>query len=215
VSEINTRRRFFKGSTVLLGAAVALAPVHSVRSEGQSDDFPGGSFDTALNKIFAGEGGESGIGFSPLRQQADGKWSFSVPALDGAQVKQAVSGNSLYRDHSFAIHLSPSGQYEGWQRTWRQEGLDSCPTQGSANYSYILNSHGECWVVTDQDVQGGWTIEGDLLCFDPVPSALTNAQCNRVSLVLNSLVLWDPDGHMIGKGNELHKGKSIRRTYLD
>lgn len=209
------KRRFWTGSSMLVGAAVALTSVDSAISDDDRDDFPGGTFDNALHKLFANEGGESGIGFTPLEQQEDGKWRFSVPALNEAQLEKTVRGNTLARESAFAIHLESSGQYEGWQRLWRRADLAQCPTEGGVNYTHIVNSSGECWLVTDEDIEGSWSIEGDRLCLEPVPVRLADARCNRVTLVLNSVVLWDGDGNMFGKGSELRQGDSTRRSYLD
>lgn len=215
MNRIVRKRRFWAGSSVLVGAAVALTSVDSAVAEDTSGDFPGGTIDKALHKIFANEGGENGLGFTPLEQQPDGKWSFSVPALNESQLEQAVTGNTFAREYAFAVHMAPSGQYEGWQRVWHQAELEDCPSEGSAKYPHIVNGSGECWLATEEEITGSWEIRGDQLCLDPVPVRLADAQCNRVTLVLNSAVLWDENGNMFGKGTDLREGKSIRRDYLD
>lgn len=215
MDRMTRKRRLWAGSGAVVGAAVALTTADSAVADGKADDYPGGSIDTALNKIFANEGGESGLGFTPLEQQANGNWSFSVPALNKEQLEKAVTDNTLARRSAFAIHMSSTGQYEGWQRIWDQRDREDCPMRGGVNFAWYVNHSGECWFATDSDIRGSWTIRDDMLCLDPVPVRLTDARCNRITLVLNSVVMWDEAGKMFGKGSELRQGKRIERAYLD
>ncbi|MGC1524355.1 MAG: hypothetical protein WA803_22640 [Steroidobacteraceae bacterium] len=180
-----------------------------VGNDSVGSDFPGGSFNDALSRVFMGEGGQGGLGISPLRND-HGAWSFSVPVLNGAQLHQAITDNSLRSENHFALHFAPSGEYRGWALLWTQQPMTRCPSKKGENYVVLER---ECWVATPSELDGKWAIDGDRLCLAPAPQAVTDGkECVRAALVLSSVVFFGDDGKMIRKGSDLRKGQDAART---
>ncbi|MGB6605020.1 MAG: hypothetical protein WA747_06975 [Steroidobacteraceae bacterium] len=182
----------------------------AVPTSSSVQDFAGGSFDTALAKVLGGEGGKGGLGITPLYYNG-GQWSFTVPALTGAQTHKAVAGNSLRSERHFALHFAPDGHYGGWSFTWaKAASLARCPSKSGETWGVF---DGECWVATENPLAGTWTVKGDTLCFAPPARGVTDGRdCVRTALMLGSLVMFGPDGKMIGKGAELLPGNNAGRS---
>lgn len=180
----------------------------SIRTISTVQDFAGGSFAVALAEVLDGEGGKGGLGITPLTYSA-GQWTFSVPALTGSQLNDAVIGNSLRSERHFALHFDRDGRYSGWSLNWSKASMARCPSKSGSNYGVF---DGECWVATENTLTGTWTVRSDQLCMNPAPRGVTEGRdCVRGALMLNSLVFFGPDGRMIGKGAELLPGNNAAR----
>lgn len=164
---------------------------------GESGHFPGGDFNHAVALLLAGEGGEGGIGV------VKGKRTVSVPALDDAQIKKVVSGNTLRTEYHLAYYLDPSGSAEGWEMQWEKVDPSKCAPQKLQN--------GECWVSKTLKLPASkWAVKGNQLCVTPTISAVTGAgNCAEVYMMLNKVALFGSDGKMVGKGSDLHKGRAL------
>lgn len=196
------------GDDTRVPAATGTPAATDTAQPAAGEDFPGGSFEDALEHVFAGEGGEGGLGFSALENQG-GRWSFTVPALSGEQLTKALSGNSLRQEAHYAMHLEPSGQYRGWALSWEKAPMAQCPSDEGPNHSI---DDGQCWVASEGEIKGTWSVKDDTLCLSPAPEQVSGAHdCVRAALVLNDVVLFGPDGKMIGKGNNLLKGENAAR----
>jgi hypothetical protein len=167
-----------------------------------------GSFDAVLAAVLGGEGGKDGLGLTPMTNNA-GHWSFNVPALTGPELLKAVAGNSIRSERHFAMYLSANGDYNGWSLSWSKGSMAQCPTGSGPNYGVY---DGECWVGRENPLTGRWVVKGDLLCLTPAPVGVTRGQnCVRTALMLNSLVFFDTEGQMIGKGADLLPSKNVAR----
>lgn len=163
---------------------------------GEGGSFPGGTFESALGKILAGEGGEGGIG---LIKKGD---TVSIPALKDAQIKQAVSGNTLRVEHHSAYYLDPSGKGEGWEMKWNKVDPSKCAKDELED--------GECWRSTTLKLPASkWSVRGNKLCTEPALAPVTGKSgCVSVYFILTNVGLYDGD-KMVGKGNSLLKGRQL------
>jgi hypothetical protein len=168
-----------------------------------ANDFPGGSFASALDKVLAGEGGEGGAGMSRLKRMV------MIPALNGAQIEKALQGNTLRRDESFAFAFE-NGTFSGWEYEWQEVEVKRCETAAKTDVTYELDE-GVCWSRSDNRVsKGTWSVEQDMLCTQPALKMVTDGQrCVSLALVLDNLAVFGPDGGMIGKGADLVRGKQL------
>lgn len=164
---------------------------------GEKGSFPGGNFDRALALLMAGEGGEGGIG------TIKGKRTVSVPALDDAQIRKVVSGNTLRTEYHLAYHLDPSGSAEGWEMLWEKVDPSKCAPGKLQN--------GECWMSRTVKLPASkWAARDDKLCISPRLSAVTGpGDCAEVYMVLNKVVLFGSDDKLVGKGSDLYKGRKL------
>jgi hypothetical protein len=167
-----------------------------------SSDFPGGTFDSALEKVLAGEGGEGGIGI--VKSGAN----LSIPALSEAQLTRAFSDNTLRNGNNLAYHFSKNGTAEGWQVDWKQVDVAKCANNSDPSYEM---DEGECWhQVTEALPAAKWTVRDSMLCLEPALTALSeNGGCFSAFFVLNKVALYDAKGGMSGKGYDLHAGKQL------
>ncbi len=169
----------------------------------------GASFDETLKLVFGGEGGQGGMGMGPMTNR-DGTWEFSVPALDGEQLKKALSENSLRSENHFALTFAPDGDYSGWSISWSKGLPAQCPTPKGPTHGVF---DGECWVGTHSKLSGAWSVEGELLCLRPAPKAITGSEeCVRAALMLDKILFFGSSGRLLGKGSTLVSGTSIARS---
>lgn len=167
------------------------------------------AFEAALKLVFAGEGGQGGLGISPLMEHR-GAWSFTVPALTELQLQQALKGNSLRTENHFAVHFAPDGRYRGWALAWARAPMAQCPGKGGLNYGIFDE---QCWVASESRLDGSWTVMRDQFCLKPSPPGVTGgAGCVRAALILDNIVFFGPDGKMIGKGSDLVRGENVARA---
>ena len=164
-------------------------------------NFPGGTFESALGKILAGEGGEGGIGLS---KKGD---TVSIPALDEAQVKQAIGGNTLRIEHHNAYYFDKSGKGEGWEIKYSKVDVAKCGKGADASYEL---EDGECWHSETVKLPASqWSVRGNKLCTVPAVGPVTGKSgCVSVFLILNNVGLFDGD-KLVGKGKTLHKGRML------
>ena len=208
-------RKLWLGATLIAAGGVATAALAGLDSGeanagfdatqggekagegGESGNFPGGTFERALALLLAGEGGEGGIGV------VKGTRSVSVPALDDAQIKKVVSGNTLRTEHHIAYYLNPSGTAEGWDIQYEKVAPAKCAPEKLQN--------GECWTATTLKFPASnWSVRDGKLCISPQLKAITGAgTCAEVYMVINKVVLFGSDGKMVGKGSDLHKGRKL------
>ena len=167
---------------------------------GTAKDFPGGSFATALEKVFDGEGGEGGLGL------VKGKSSVTVPALNDSQITRLVAGNTLRSEYHFAAYFEQGGSIEGWSTKWTEHPASDCKPADLDD--------GKCWKsVTKQLPAAKWTVRNGTLCTEPaVPSLTGDGSCASVFLVLDRVVLYDKDNKIVGKGNDAYEGREIGET---
>ncbi len=185
-------------------ATAANKPPAPAAQSASQNDFPGGTFSDALRKVLAGEGGEGGIGL----EYKSG--TVTVPALKGAQISEALTGNTLARSSAFALHFRSGGKFSGWETKWVPVAAADCAKAGS-DENYEKGDDGSCeHRVTVQVPQGTWRIAGNLLCTQPaLERAAGGNECTSAFLILDNLVLFDRSGKMMGKPNELLKGPRL------
>ena len=175
-------------------------------SEAMRNDFPGESFDEVLKRVLSGS--HNGLGISRMRESG-GAYSLSVPALNAAQVRAALSGNTLRYENHFAIHFTRAGEYRGWSLTWVATPVERCPSKEGPRHGVVED---ECWLAQANHLQGTWSLQGDLLCLNPPPAGVTGGErCVRSALMLDTIILFTPDGSMIDKGSDLRPGVDIGR----
>jgi hypothetical protein len=160
-----------------------------------------GDFAGALKQLFAGEGGEEGIG---LIYDAG---RVVVPPLNEAQVTEALTGNTLRRQEAFALHFESGGRFSGWEIKWETVDAAQC-AKGEPNYEL---EEGTCWHHSDVKIpQGTWSVRDGMLCTQPALVTAANAnECVSMFILLDDIALFDKSGKMIGKGNELVQGKHL------
>jgi hypothetical protein len=208
-------RKIWVGLSLVAGVgAAAAAPHEPVRTfladtgkaEGGGGDFPGGKFSDVLKKVLAGEGGEGGIGMSKMQ---GGK--LTIPALSGAHIKEALSGNTLRRDNEFALHFAPQGTFKGWEIKWDEVDAARCTKDAGKEYSL---EEGVCWFSTTvQYPTGTWTMQGDKLCTAPtLVTAAEDNKCVTMALILDKLAAFNDKGDMLGKGSTLLPGEKFEKS---
>ena len=173
-------------------AANAAAPVGDVYK---------GNFSGALSKLLAGEGGEEGIGTS------FSNGNIVIPALNGAQITEAFTGNTLSRKGTFAVHFEAGGQMSGWEYKWEPVADALCAAKSS---EYIKRDDGSCARRALFEITAGqWSVQDGKFCTVPVLTRAANGKdCVSVYVVLDDIALF-AEGAMIGKGNKLLKGKQL------
>lgn len=186
------------GAFAVTGAAVAATPPVNT-----ADEFPNGTLDKALDKVFAGEGGEGGLGFTKMTR------SFSVPALSENQLRAVFTGNTLGLPRKIAAFLRSDGKIEGWYAiNTPVTPVERCANQDfNATYLYMTHA-GQCMHRSfAQFKTETWSIKGDQICLPE--SVGLGTGCYNAALVLNNVVLFDEGGNMVNKGRELAKGKVV------
>lgn len=166
------------------------------------DEFAGGTLAHALDKIFEGEGGEGGLGFTSMRR------SFSVPALTGSQLQQVFAGNTLGQHRWLSMYLQPDGTASGWHGYFKEIERSRCPQQDTDGDGLHLDAN-RCMQLTFANYQGAkWSVQDDKLCIPNIEGKSGNS-CYYAALVLNNVALFDESGKMIGKGKDLAKGNRV------
>lgn len=180
----------------------------AVKAEG---DFPG-NLDEALNLIYAGKGGEGGIGLTKLWPR------ISAPALSGEQVRRTLIGNTIRQQDVLAIYFNPDGTLESWFNEWTEQDAAKCPAgkKHVAGDGWSMRD-GRCFARTIVPVTGTWKIKNHQVC--PVLiwdgsrtenfKSGKNDTCWYVALILDQVVLFDTDGEIQGRGKELKRGRQL------
>ena len=204
-----SKRRIWASVAVLAGAGCTGLAIAEGGEGGENgtpsleNDFPGGTFATALHKVLEGEGGEGGLGMTRLNRMV------TIPALNGAQVWKALEGNTLRRNNAFALTFG-AGTFRGWQHRWEKVDAQRCASAKKGDPTLEMED-GECWHRLDFDIpRGTWRIEHDMLCTEPALIRVAEGQrCVSLALVLDNVALFGADGKMIGKGAELVPGEHL------
>jgi hypothetical protein len=197
------KRKVWVGISMVAGAAAMAQVVVAAGDE----EYPGGKFSDALKMVLAGEGGEGGIGLSKMRNR-----SVSIPALKESQVSEALRGNTLRRDESYALHFDANGTFTGWEIRWDKVAVSRCTKDAGEAYEM---EDGECWHATDVKIpQGKWSTRDGMLCTEPAMARVAEGEkCVTVFLVLDDIAVFNAKGDMIGKGSELVSGKHLEEVY--
>lgn len=169
------------------------------------NDFSGDLGD-ALKKIFAGEGGEGGIGLGPM-------WpSVRAPALTNAQLQKVIPGNTLRNDYRTAVYYNSAGTLEGWITSYSAIAADQidklCTEANVAAYKYY-RSGSKCWERINNPLSGSWKIANHKLCTDITSQGKRDSQCWHVALVLDRIALFDENGALNKLGRVLKQGKVL------
>lgn len=174
---------------------------HQEGTPGRADLFEG-DFPGAVSKLLAGEGGEGGLG------TYFDKGKLVIPPLDGPQIEQALTGNTLRRKNSFAVHFEPAGKFSGLE--WAFKPADPARCQNGKPPQY-LSVEGTCYQRHETTVPtGSWSTRDGKLCTTPaLVSAADGEECVAIHLAFNSVVLVKSGDVVVGKGNELVKGKQL------
>ncbi len=165
-----------------------------------------GDFGNVLSHILAGEGGEAGIGVGKLVHG-----QVSVPALNGAQITRSLSGNTLRRDHDFALHFAANGTFNGWEIVWSTVDKAKCTADDEDDYEL---EEGVCWHAANVKIpKGKWSVKDDRLCTEPaLGRAAEGAPCVSIVFMLDSVAMFKPDGSMIGKAFEIVPDKRLEEV---
>jgi hypothetical protein len=183
-------------TTVLASALIGQAAAAETTSP--VSDFPGGTVEEAVSKIFDGEGGEGGIGMSRMRP------ALVIPSLATDQITKAFAGNTLRHDGRFAIHFRPNGSVVGWSTEYLPAAASACPTPKGAGYMVM---DGKCWKQREFDVSSRWEAKDGKLCMPGIlEDPILPQYCYHAALVLNHVALFNSDGEFTGKGWTLAKG---------
>lgn len=160
-------------------------------------DYP---FAKALEKHLAGEGGEGGIGFSASGPE------FKIPALDDAQLRLALPGNTVRKDQAVAIYFNPNGTVQGWKRDWAKAEMSFCPTPLGEDYEI---EHGICYTAIVNQIVGNYTIKGNQVCMPAYSGKTADGQaCYNFAFVTKYVMIGDGQ-RTYGSGKELVKGKIL------
>lgn len=203
-------------ATVAAGAQVVRhtgGPISTVQAaegseageKGSSADGIGfqGDLAHALDKIFAGEGGEGGAGLTPMWPRV------TAPALTGEQVKTVVTGNTIHMPEHQAMYFDKNGTLEGWYATWAK-GADpkACPKTEVPGDNYFRAGE-NCFVKTVHQVSGPWEVRDHQLCAKIQWLGERKDPCWYVTILLDDIALFDAAGKIEGKGNDLKRGKVL------
>jgi hypothetical protein len=198
------KRRTWVTVAVVANVAAAMHGAQAAEGSGSAleNDYPG-TFASSLEHLLAGEGGEGGLGMSPLRRVV------TIPALNGAQIEKVLGGNTVRRE-DYAIAFDANGKFSGWEKPWEKVGADKCAAAAKSDKTYEVE-HGECWHQLHVDIPAGtWKVEGDRLCTQPALRRVVAAvSCVSAALVLDRLALFDDSGKMLGKPSDLVAGKQL------
>lgn len=162
-----------------------------------------GDLPHALEKIFAGEGGEGGAGLTTMWPR------ISAPALTGDQVRMTITGNSIRSDEHHAFYFDKNGTVEGWYATWAK-GPDAkaCPKTEVAGDNFFRAGEA-CYLKTVVNFSGPWRISNHQVCASINWMGKTQDPCWHVALLLDRVALFAASGKLEGKGNDLVRGKVL------
>jgi hypothetical protein len=166
-----------------------------------------GNLDNALEKIFAGEGGEAGAGLTPM-------WpSVTAPALTGPEIEKVVKGNTLTMTWHYDYHFAADGSLAGTNTTFKKLGdASKCPAKIVEGDGYSLSSDKRsCWKTTVVPTAGAWSVKNHQLCLDIRWTGGVKQACQYVAILLDDIALFDVTGTIDGKGMKLVKGKQLTK----
>jgi len=169
------------------------------------NDFSGDLSD-ALKKIFAGEGGEGGIGLGPM-------WpSVRAPALTNTQLQMVIPGNTLRNDYRTAVYYNPAGTLEGWITSYSALApaqVDRLCTEANVAAHKYYRSGNRCWERVNNPLNGKWKIADHKLCTDITSQGKRDTQCWHVALILDRIALFDETGALNKLGRVLKQGRIL------
>jgi hypothetical protein len=177
-------------------------PASPLASAANRDRYPGGNFTAALEKMFMGEGGEGGLGY---RSHAN---ALELPLLTEAQLRYAVTGNTIRKNFIYAIHLDPSGAAMGWFRDWEKVSVEMCSTHTRKD-GYYSDAVGDCHKEKVTPVSGKWQVKGNRICLPDVAERDGRDGCFRMAFFMNSVVLLDNKGKIQGEEMYIAKGQEL------
>lgn len=202
------------GTCITLAAAMAvepsgaLLPMSSAHAADKAAPAKGtfvGNLDTALENIFAGEGGEGGAGITPM-------WpTVTAPALTGPEIARVVTGNTLQLPEHASYYFSGRNVVEGLYIHWDQlPSASSCPAENVEDSDYYLNPKDQiCWKRNALPMQGKWEIRNHQLCLDVSWSGGKKQDCRYLTILLDDIAMFDASGQIDGKGHKLLQGKQL------
>lgn len=202
-------------STAAVVAPAGLAPIpraHAAegsKAASAADEKAGpevgfqGDLAHALEKIFAGEGGEGGAGLTTMWPRV------SAPALTGEQIRQTVTGNTVHSGEHHALYFGKNGTVEGWYATWaKSPAAQSCPKTEIAGDDFFLAGEA-CYLKTVHNFSGPWQVRDHQLCATIDWMGERKNPCWYVTLLLDRVALFQASGEIEGKGNDLKRGKVL------
>lgn len=166
-----------------------------------------GNLDSALDNIFAGEGGEGGAGMTPM-------WpSVVAPALTGPEIERVVKGNTLQLPGHVGYHFTPDHAVQGNYTHWdRLPSASACPVPNVDDSDFYLNPKDNvCWKRKVLSLQGRWQIRNHQLCLDVAWDGGGKQGCRYVAILLDDVALFDANGAIDGKGYKLLQGLQLEK----
>ncbi|MBL0088963.1 MAG: hypothetical protein IPP44_20740 [Ideonella sp.] len=161
---------------------------------------PDYAFAKALQKHLAGEGGEGGIGFSASGPE------FKIPALDEAQLRMALPGNTIRKDQAVAIYFDPNGTVQGWKRDWAKADMSACPTALGEDYEI---ENGVCYTATVNPLVGKYAFKGNQVCMPAYSGKSADGQaCYYIAFATKYVMIGDGQ-RTYGSGKDLVKGRVL------
>ncbi len=169
------------------------------------NDYPG-ELSEAMDKIWAGEGGEGGAGLGKM-------WpSVRIPALTEDQLKSIIPGNTLRNDGRAAFYYDKTGKIEGWVSSYEELKPDKvnklCTASAIAARDYWREDD-RCWKVINNPMKGVWKIDNHKLCTNVTVQGNKEAQCWHVALILDRIGLFNEEGAMHKVGKVIKKGRVL------
>tara|TARA_B100001939_G_scaffold300374_1_gene276299 strand:+ start:11551 stop:12279 length:729 start_codon:yes stop_codon:yes gene_type:complete len=169
------------------------------------NDYPG-ELSEALEKIWAGEGGEGGAGLGRM-------WpSVRIPALTNKQLEMVVPGNTLRNNGRSAVYYDESGKLEGWVASYKEvrseKVAEICSAQAIVSYKYWREGE-RCWEIVSNPMKGSWKIENHKLCTNVTVKGQGESKCWHVALILDRVGLFDEDGVMHKVGRIIKRGRVL------
>lgn len=187
-------------SATAVAAATALgAPAMAQEAPTPAESVYPTGFAKAVSLMLAGEGGEGGLGMHKV-------WpTLSVPALNEAQIRQALPGNSLTMPYHYTIQLGASGSVGGYNIKYVPVELKRCPKTEVPGDGLLLYE-GVCSQQINEPITGTWKIADNRLCLDARWDSDKVAQCFNVFFMLDSVALVSEDGSLWHKAHKLKAG---------
>lgn len=187
-------------ATAAVAAATALgAPALAQDAPTPAESVYPTGFEKALSLMLAGEGGEGGLGMHKV-------WpTLQVPALNEAQIRKALPGNSLTMPYHYTIQIGANGSVGGYNIRYDEVAVSKCPKKEVPGDGLLLYE-GVCSQQTNEPITGTWKVENHRLCLDARWESDKVAQCFNVFFVLDSVALVSEDGSLWHKAHKLKAG---------
>ena len=194
-------------STLACATLVGGTPAIAQDPRADASPYPGGRIEHQVEKMFEGEGGEGGLGMTKMVP------SVTVPALRGDQLTKVLTGNTVRSNNRFAVYFAPDGRADGWVIKYKPAAAAACAAKKPVHF---IDDDGTCLGGFEVPIAGRWRVRGDTVCMPglfhgsrilPKPET-----CHYMALILNSVVFFTEDGHMLAKGWDLAKGDVRAKT---